>query len=165
MSPSKARANERSLRTILFYSGHLQHERERPDIEWIYMNIDKVQRKEPELTTYWSEDRWWWHKHTKQARVLRDWIWSRSWNSSVKHFILRIRFIKISLFGMILIRLKLHQFFNGVARTFPTHKHGRRKRGQEFQKFSKKLFSPFWVVKKQISPLLAPPAKIFRKIH
>jgi len=22
------------------------------------MNIDKVQRKEPELTTYWSEDRW-----------------------------------------------------------------------------------------------------------
>jgi len=27
-----------------------------------------------------------------------------------------------------LIRLKLHQFLNGVARTFPTHKYGRRKK-------------------------------------
>jgi len=45
-----------------------------------------------------------------------------------QHFILRIRFSKISLFGMMLIRLKLHQFLNGVARTFPTHKYGRRKK-------------------------------------
>jgi len=54
MSPSKARASERTPatnETIWFYSGHLQHERETPDMEWIYMNIDKVQRKEPELTT------------------------------------------------------------------------------------------------------------------
>jgi len=29
----------------------LQRERERPDMEWIHMNTDKVQRKEPELTT------------------------------------------------------------------------------------------------------------------
>jgi len=54
----RERTKERLLRTICFYSGHLEYERERPDIEWIYMNIDKVQRKEPELTTYWSEDRW-----------------------------------------------------------------------------------------------------------
>jgi len=42
---------ERPLRTILFYSGHLQHDRERPDMERKYMNSDKSQRKEPELTT------------------------------------------------------------------------------------------------------------------
>jgi len=35
----------------LFYSGHLQHERERPDMERKYMNSDKAQRKEPELAT------------------------------------------------------------------------------------------------------------------
>ena len=45
------KSRERLLRTILFYSGHLQHERERPDMERKYMNSDKVQRKEPELTT------------------------------------------------------------------------------------------------------------------
>jgi len=37
--------------TILFYSGHLQRERERPDMERNYMNSDKTQRKESELTT------------------------------------------------------------------------------------------------------------------
>jgi len=36
---------------------------------------------------------------------------------------------------MILIRLKLHQFFNGVARTFPTHKHGRRKKNLAKSRF------------------------------
>ena len=61
------------------------------------------------------------------------------------HFAYKIQ--KISLFGMILIRLKLHQFFNGVSRTFPIYKHGRGKRGQELEKFSKKPFSPFSVVK------------------
>jgi len=45
---------ERLLWTILFCSGHLHHERERPDTERKYMNSDKVQRKEPELTTSWS---------------------------------------------------------------------------------------------------------------
>jgi len=61
------------------------------------MNTDKVRRKEPELTTLWSEDRGWWHKEpiqSKQARVLRDWNWSD------KHFILHKRFSKISLFRM-----------------------------------------------------------------
>jgi len=41
----------------------------------------------------------------------------------VKYFILRVRFSKISLFGMVLKCLKFHKFFNGVARTFPTRKH------------------------------------------
>jgi len=36
---------------ILFYSGHLQHERERPGMERKYTNSDKAQTKEPELTT------------------------------------------------------------------------------------------------------------------
>jgi len=36
---------------MLFYSGHLQHERERPDMERKYMNSDNAQREEPELTT------------------------------------------------------------------------------------------------------------------
>jgi len=54
---------------------------------------------------------------SKQARILRDWNWSKNWNWSVKHFILRARFSKILLFKMILIRLKSHQFY-GVARTF-----------------------------------------------
>jgi len=50
MSPSKVRANKvvRTLTTNdIFYSGHLQHERERPDIERKYMNGDKAQRKSP----------------------------------------------------------------------------------------------------------------------
>jgi len=44
-------SKDRLLRTMLFYSGRLQHERERPDMERKYMNSDKVQRKEPVLTT------------------------------------------------------------------------------------------------------------------
>jgi len=52
---ARVNASERLLRTILFYSGHLQHELERPDmLERKYMNSDKAQRKEPELKTYWS---------------------------------------------------------------------------------------------------------------
>jgi len=52
MSPSKARGNEdertpRLLRTIFFDSGHLQHERERPDMERKYMNSDKANEKSP----------------------------------------------------------------------------------------------------------------------
>jgi len=45
------KSREHLLRTIWFYSGHLQHERERPDMERKYMNSFKAQRKEPELTT------------------------------------------------------------------------------------------------------------------
>jgi len=47
----RTKSRERLLRTILFYSGHLQHECERPDMERKYMNSDKAQRKEIELTT------------------------------------------------------------------------------------------------------------------
>jgi len=36
---------------------------------------------------------------------------------------------------MILIRLKLHQFLNGVARTFPTYKYGRRKKNLAKKRF------------------------------
>jgi len=36
---------------ILYYSGHLQNERERTDMERKHMNSDKTQRKEPELAT------------------------------------------------------------------------------------------------------------------
>jgi len=48
VTPNKARADEvertlATIRTILFDSGHLQHERERLDMERKYMNSDKVQ--------------------------------------------------------------------------------------------------------------------------
>jgi len=34
---------------------------------------------------------------------------------------------------MVLKSLKLPQFFNGVARTFPTHKHGYQKTGENLK--------------------------------
>ena len=40
---------------VLFDSGHLQNECERPDMEWKYMNIDKAQWKEPDSTNLLSE--------------------------------------------------------------------------------------------------------------
>jgi len=41
---------------MMFYdSHHLQHKRERLDMEQKYMDSDKTQRKEPELTTLISE--------------------------------------------------------------------------------------------------------------
>jgi len=47
-------------------------------------------------------------------------------------------------------RLKLHQFFDGMARIFPTHKHGYRKGSRNLQMSAKK--SVFLVLsgKKQI---------------
>jgi len=61
----------------------------------------------------------------------------------------------MSLFGMVLKRLKLPKLFNGVARTFPTHKHIGVERGKGIWKFSKKccfhnfewwkpIFHHFW---------------------
>ena len=47
----RTKSRERLLRTILFYSGHLQHERKRSDMEGKY----KVQRIHPKLTTTTSE--------------------------------------------------------------------------------------------------------------
>jgi len=50
MNPSKARANE-VMRTPTandhFYSGYLQREREKPDMERKYMNSDKAKEKSP----------------------------------------------------------------------------------------------------------------------
>jgi len=66
---------------------------------------------------------------------------------------------------MVLKRLKLHQFFNGVARTFPTHKHGCRKRGKNLKIAAKMAVALVSSVKNQISPLLPPPRKTFGKIH
>jgi len=51
---------------------------------------------------------------------------------------MRIRFSKISLFEMVLKRLKLPKFFNGVARTFPRHKHTG-VRGARIWKFQQKM--------------------------
>ena len=47
----RMKSRERLLRMTLFYSGHLQNERERPDMERKHMNSDKAQRNEPELAT------------------------------------------------------------------------------------------------------------------
>jgi len=61
-----------------------------------------------------------------------------NWNLSVKYFILRIRFSKISLFRMVLKRLKFHQDFDGVARTFSDPQAWTSEEEQEFENFSKK---------------------------
>jgi len=59
MSPSKAQVSRvgrtPTLLTTCFDSGHLQHKRERPDMEWKYMNSDKATWKKLELTTLTSK--------------------------------------------------------------------------------------------------------------
>jgi len=64
---------ERLLRTVLFYSGHLQHERERTGMERKYMYSDNWQgpKKRGRVNNLVKWDPGWWHKYTKQARVLR----------------------------------------------------------------------------------------------
>jgi len=58
MSPSNARVNEveRTLATnkIVFDSGHLQHECERPDPQWKYLNNNKAQRIDPGPEPAWD---------------------------------------------------------------------------------------------------------------
>jgi len=54
---------------MLFYSGHLQHERERPDMERKYMNSDKAQMLRAQVNNLVKWDRRWWHKYTKQASL------------------------------------------------------------------------------------------------
>jgi len=73
VSPSKARAKsrERLLRTILFDSDHLQHERERPDMERKYMNSDTGQSRKPELTNLYGVVGGVTNMQSKQASVLR----------------------------------------------------------------------------------------------
>jgi len=77
MRPSKARAKksrERLIRTILFYSGHLQHERERPDMERKYMNSGNWQgsKKRGRVNNLVKWDRGGGTNiQSKQARVLQ----------------------------------------------------------------------------------------------
>jgi len=53
LKPTKSR--ERLLRTMVFHSGHLPHECERPGMERKYLNIYEAQREDPTLTTIISE--------------------------------------------------------------------------------------------------------------
>jgi len=44
-SASEVERTPTAIDSLLFYSGHKQHERERPDMEQKYMNSDKVHRQ------------------------------------------------------------------------------------------------------------------------
>jgi len=55
---------------FFFYSGHLQNERERPDMKQKCMDTNKAQWKEPELTTLISEVGGGTNVRSKQAHVL-----------------------------------------------------------------------------------------------
>ena len=57
---------------------------------------------------------------------------------------------------MLLKRLKLHHFFNGVARILPAHKHGCRKRGRNFKISANKAVLLVLSGKTQISSLALP---------
>jgi len=67
----RTKSRERLLRATVFDSGHLHHERERPDMERKCMNSDNAQGKEPDLTTFISEVGDGTNKQRKQARVLQ----------------------------------------------------------------------------------------------
>ena len=75
-----------------------------------------------------------------------------NWNWSVHYYILRIRFSKISLFRMVLKRLKSHRFCNGVARTFSYTQAWVSERGRDLKISSKKTLFLVSSSKKQISP-------------
>jgi len=67
-----ALSRERLLRTIFFYSGHLQHECERSDMERNYVTNNKAQQwNELELTTLVSEVSGGTKVQSKQAHVLQ----------------------------------------------------------------------------------------------
>jgi len=63
----------------------------------------------------------------------------------------------------VLKRFKLHQFFNGVARTFSYAQAWVWERGKNLKISAKKAVFLVSSGKKQISPLLAPHRKIFEK--
>jgi len=65
----------------------------------------------------------------------------------------------------VLKRLKLHQVFDGVARTFSDTQAWVSEEGQEFEKFSKKDYLSFECGKKQISQLLTPSRNTFGKYN
>ena len=64
----QTKLREHLLRTILFDSDHLQHERERPDMERKYVNSSQgpVERARVNNLNQWSR---WWHKYKKQGHV------------------------------------------------------------------------------------------------
>jgi len=65
---------------------------------------------------------------------------------------------------MVLKRLKLLKFFNGVARTFPTHKHMGVGRGPGILNFQQKmLFSLYRVVKTKFHHFWSPVEKLLEK--
>jgi len=68
---SKARENAYCTTNDIFYSGHLQHEHKRPDMEQKYMNSNRAQRKEPELTIWSGTVGGGTNVQSKQLRVLR----------------------------------------------------------------------------------------------
>jgi len=63
------KSGERLLRTIFFYSGHLQHESERPSMERKHMSSGKVKWKKSELITLISEVGGGRNTQSKQAHV------------------------------------------------------------------------------------------------
>ena len=67
----RTKSRERVLLTIVFDSGHLQHESERPDMERKYVNSNKAQRTDPKLTTIISEMRCATNIQSNQACILQ----------------------------------------------------------------------------------------------
>jgi len=67
----RTKSREPLLRTILCCSSHLQHKRERRDMERKLMNTDKAQWKDPELTTLISEVGGGTNIQSKQAHLLQ----------------------------------------------------------------------------------------------
>jgi len=84
-----------------------------------------------------------------------------NWNWSVKNFVLHIRFSKISLFRMVVKRLKLHQFLMGSTNSFLHTSMGVGK-GTGIWNFQQKTVFLVLSGKKQISPLLAPFEKLLK---
>ena len=68
----QTKPREHLLLMIFFYSGHLQHEHGRPDMEQKYINsYKKAQWKEPEFTTLMSEVGGGTNIKNKQAHILQ----------------------------------------------------------------------------------------------
>jgi len=66
----RTKSREPLLRTVFFDSGHLQHERERSDVERKYINSDKAKWKNSSLTTLISEVGGGTNIQSKQASVV-----------------------------------------------------------------------------------------------
>jgi len=67
----RTKSRERLLLMIVFYSGHLQHEGETPDMERKHLNSNKAQRIHTKLTTIISEMCGAANKQSNQACILQ----------------------------------------------------------------------------------------------